>query len=190
MNHNGANTLWDFFQTEALNDQQAGTVWASETLTRARRQFDHQVPLPFWSSARGAIDEALQQALHVSLLDILAGGWNKYRDLIEYRDRKKHPPSEIARYHLYQHTISSKHKPQIEIYINDRRLGSLDFELTLALEIDSADMKIQDAKIWEISPGSCRGSGKLTLGPALLLERRTSPLRLPAVISFTNGLAI
>jgi len=190
VNRNADNTLWGFFQTNALNDQQAGTVWASECLSKARQEFKDKVPGPFWSRARGAIDQALQQALSVPMSDILAAGWSKYRELIQYRDRKKHPAAEVALVPLHSHTISSVHKPQIEIFVNDRRLGSLDFDLSLALEIEMAILKIQDGKIWEVSPGSCRGSGTLMFGPAVLLERKTSDLQLPAMISFTEGLSI
>jgi len=190
MSQNGESTLWDFFETHALSDQQAGAVWAGECLSRLGQELKGKVPLPFWSSARGAIDQALQQSLNVPMSHILAGGWRQYRELIQYRDRKKHPAEEVALVPLHEHTISSTHKPQIEIFVNERRIGSLDFEIKLTLEIEMAILKIQDGKIWEVQMGSCRGCGTLSFGPAVLLERKTGMVQLPRMISFSEGVSI
>lgn len=190
MNQNGENTLWYFFDSHKLSDQQAETVWSGECLSRVGQELQGKVPMPFWSSARHQIDQALQNVLSVPLSDILGGGWNKYRALIEYRDRKKHPADEVALVPLHEHTISSSHKPQIEIFLNERKIGSLDFEVELALEMEMAILKIRDGKIWEVEAGSCNGRGTVMFGPAVLFERKTSSVRLPRMISFTDGLAI
>lgn len=190
MSRNFETTLGDFFGAQALSDKQADLVWAGDSLSTVSRELQGKVPGPFWLSARSAIDQALQSLLEVSLIDILGGGWNKYRALIEYRDRKKHPSEEVALFPLHEHTITSTHKPQIEIYVNDRRIGSIDFEIQLVLELETAILKIQDGKIWEIQTGSCRGTGILMYGPAVLYERKTSKVQLPKLMSFSKGLAI
>lgn len=190
MSANAENTLWDFFGSQALSDNQAGTVWAGECLSKVGQELRGRVPGPFWSSARRAIDQALQQLLGIPMSQIIAGGWNQYRTLIEYRDRKKHPAEEVALVPLGEHTITSTHQPKIEIYLNDQRIGSLDFEIKLALEIEAAILKIQDGKIWEVEAGSCRGGGTLMFGLAVLFERKTGKVRLPSVISFPRGVSI
>lgn len=190
MSENGESTLWDFFEAKPLTDTQASIVWKGETLSQVTRQLKDSVPNLFWSSAREAIDGALHQTLSIPLSSILAGGWNQYRMLAQYRDRQKHPPEEVALVPLKQHKITSTHKPQIEILLNDRHVGSLEFDVVLALEIDMAILKIQNAKIWEIQVGSCRGKGTLKFGTAILFERPTKKLALPKLISIPNGLAI
>lgn len=190
MSANVENTLWDFFGSHPLTDNQAGAVWSGECLSKVGQELRGRVPGPFWSSARRAIDHALHQLLNVPMSQIIAGGWNQYRALTEYRDRKKHPSEEVALFPLGQHTITSTHKPQIEILVNDRRIGSIDFEIRLAMEIEAAILKIQDGRIWEVEVGSCRGGGTLMFGPAILFERKTGKVRLPAVISFPRGVSI
>ncbi|MDQ3474733.1 MAG: hypothetical protein M3447_13460 [Acidobacteriota bacterium] len=190
MSANAENTLEEFFGSEPLTDNQAGTIWAGECLSRLGQELQGKVPVPFWSSARRAIDQAMQQLLSFPMSQIVAGGWNQYRALREYRDRKKHPSDEVALFPLGQHTITSTHKPQIEILVNDRRIGAIDFEIKLAMEIEAAILKIQDGKIWEVEVGACRGGGTLMFGPAVLFERKTGKVRLPAVISFPKGLSI
>lgn len=190
MSANTEDTLWDFFGSHPLSDNQAGTVWSGEALSKVGQELRGKVPGPFWPSARRAIDQALQQLLSVPMSQIIAGGWNQYRALTEYRDRKKHPSEEVALFPLGQHTITSTHKPQIEILVNDRRIGSVDFEIRLAMEIEAAILKIQDGRIWEVEVGSCRGGGTLMFGPAILFERKTGKVRLPAVISFPRGVSI
>lgn len=190
MSATSENTLWDFFGSQALTDNQAGTVWSGECLSKVGQELRGKVPVPFWSSARRTIDQALHQLLSLPLSQIIAGGWNQYRTLIQYRDRKKHPAEEVALVPLGEHTISSTHQPQIEIYLNDQRIGSLDFQITLALDLEAAILKIQDGKIWEVEVGSCRGGGTLKFGPAVLFERKTGKVRLPSVISFPRGVSI
>ena len=190
MSRNFESTLGDFLATQSLSDKQADIVWAGDCLSTVGRELQGKVPGPFWLSARSAIDQALQSLLAIPMIDILGAGWTKYRALIEYRDRRKHPSEEVALFPLHEHTITSTHKPQIEIYINDRRVGSIDFEIQLVLEIETAILKIQDGKIWEIETGACRGAGILMYGPAVLYERKTSQVQLPKLMSFSKGLSI
>jgi hypothetical protein len=59
----------------------------------------------------------------------------------------------------------------------------------LVLELETAILKIQDGKISEIT-GSCRGTGILMYGPAVLYERKNSKVQLPKLMSFSKGLSI
>jgi hypothetical protein len=183
-------TLWDFLGVEPLSNEKAAVLEAGECLTRVAHELEGKVPGMFWSSTRREIDNALHSALSVPISDILAGGWNQYRALAQYRDRSKHPPNEVALVPLKEHTITSSHKPQIEIFLNDRRVGAIEFEVRLALKIEAAILKIQNAKIREIEAGSCMGSGTLLLGSAILFHQPTRKIQLPKVISFGEGLAI
>lgn len=183
-------TLQAFLGVQALSDQQAEIVWAGECLSKVKRQLAGKVPGPFWSSARRTIDQALHGLLSLPVQDILGGAWSQYRSLLEYRDRKKHPPEEVALHPLLEHAIESSHKLEIEIVLNDYQMGTLDFEVKLAFEIETAILKIQDGKIMEVELGSCMGSGALMFGSAELFKRETSKLELPKVISFPNGVTI
>jgi hypothetical protein len=183
-------TLQAFLGAQALSDQQADIVWAGECLSKVKRELTDKVPGPFWSSARRTIDQALHGVLSLPIQNILGGAWSQYRSLLEYRDRKKHPPGEVALHPLMEHAIESSHKLQIEIVLNDYPMGAIDFEVTLALEIEMAILKIQDGKIREVEAGSCTGSGALMFGSAELFKRETSKLELPQVISFPNGVTI
>ena len=190
MSANVENTLWDFFGAQQLSDNQAGTVWTGECLSKVSQELRGRVPGPFWSSARRAIDQALKQVLGIPMMQIVGSGWNKYRTLTEYRDRKKHPAEEVALEPIGKHTITSTHNPQIEIFLNERRIGSIDFAIKLQLDLEAAVLKIQDGKIWEVETGSCIGGGTLMYGPAILFERKTGKIWLPTLISFPRGLSI
>jgi hypothetical protein len=183
-------TLWDFLDAEPLSNEKAALLEEGECLTRVAQELEGKVPGMFWSSTRREIDNALHSALSVPISDILAGGWNQYRALAQYRDRSKHPPNEIALVPLKEHTITSSHRPQIEIFLNDRRIGAIEFEVRLALKIEVAILKIQNGKIKEIEAGSCMGRGTLLCGPAILFDMPSRKIQLPKLISFGEGLSI
>ncbi len=163
----------------------AGTKRAADTV---------QLPAPpgpaFWGKAAGAVGRALHQALEVDLTGVLVAGWNTYSSLLEYTDRSKHPPQEEATVALGEHTITSTHQPRVEVFVGPRKVAVVEFTVELELNVQSVELKIRDAKIWEVAAGKCTGKGVLKCAEAVLLQQESGEISLPGRIVFEQGIPL
>ena len=179
-------TLWHFFFEG--RDGQPGAAIAEEHVVELRKHIGSSLPVGLDASFRSSLDDGLKGVLSTSIGDIVAGGWNHYRELRESRDRKKHPPEEIVSVPVGKHSISSSHRPRLEMTINGAPLGPpVTFEVELRLNITAATLKVQGGEIREIRPASCTGAGTLKCGPALLAERQSRAVALPGVITLNKA---
>jgi hypothetical protein len=183
--------LAEFFRTESGSSEIPPTAaYAADQLARLRAQLADKVPAVFWSAANDAVADALRKILDTPLTEILGAGWNAYRSLLKYRDPKKYPPDEVILFPLKEHKITSSHKPQIEILVNDQVVDTIEFEIKLGLEIEMATLRIQAGKIKEVEAGAVTGTGTLMCGSAILLDCKSKKIQLPTVLSFGEGLPI
>jgi hypothetical protein len=146
----------------------------------------------------GGLADALKDSLAGSLRDVLStpmdqvvgAAWSTYGDVLEYADADKHPASEVSLVPLVSHTIESTHEPYLEILIDGKPEGRIDFDVRVAVTIDGATLKIQAGKIWEVRTGSCSAEGRVLCGPATLAKREARELVFPGKLSFPSGIQI
>ncbi|MBP6013640.1 MAG: hypothetical protein KBA31_15545 [Alphaproteobacteria bacterium] len=148
-------------------------------------------PALLQNHAAQSATEALQAALDVKVIDILAAAWNTRRDLAQYTDRTKFPPDQIIDHALSKHDIRSTHKPRLQIMLDHSEIGpEIEFEVTISLTVESASLRIQDGRIMFARLGKAHGTGTIKCESATLFTRPTKAVALPLTVSFGNGLAI
>jgi hypothetical protein len=143
-----------------------------------------------WPAACGEIMKKVEDLLDPDIPGILAAAWNKYRLLRKYLDRDTYPPHKTVLVSLAEHTVTSEHRPSIEIMINDRLVGKVDFQVTVSLVFEGLTLKIRDGRIMEIRTGSCTGKGSISCENCMLIERETAPFPLPGEVKLGNGVPI
>jgi hypothetical protein len=143
-----------------------------------------------WPIAFEIIVEKIADILNIGILDIMVMTWEKYRILLKYADCKECPPGETFLVPLLEHTIKSEHCPFIEIMINGKPVGKINFHISICLMIEGMILKIQDGKIKEITTGSCKGKGTVMCENFVILEKKTGPICLPGSISLGEGIPI
>jgi hypothetical protein len=74
--------------------------------------------------------------------------------------------------------------------VNGDLRGEVKFPITLKLSFSGAVLTIRDGRFRSVKPGTCTASGKLCCETAVLKELRSSPLVLPGVIDFGDGIPI
>lgn len=142
------------------------------------------------SVVAGEIGDALVEALDVGFVDVFTGAWIKLKELQAYRDRKAHPPSEVAMVPLARHSIRSTHRPAVEILLGEQRIFELAFDVALELQLDGFVLKIQDGRILEIASGRFKGKGSLKYGAATLIAKETPTHPLPGRIALDPAVPI
>lgn len=185
-------TLNHFFLFDAQNlgqDKLAG-LEASEMIAGLRSSLSQKAGGITWPVACDNILQGIKELLGVKLEDILAGAWEKTRELAKYRDPEKYRPEEIILVHLVEHTINSELHPMLEVVINDLVVEKIELSIKLALSFKGIILKIQAGKIKEILPGSCKGKGNLAWGKFVLLEEETKTFTLPQSIDLGEGIPV
>jgi hypothetical protein len=143
-----------------------------------------------WPVAFDIIVKKITDILDIGILDIMVMAWNKYRMLLKYADREKYPPGETLLVPLVEHTIKSEHRPFIEILINDKPVGKVEFNITISLMLKGIILKIQDGKIKGVTTGTCKGKGTIKCENIVILEKETAPISLPGSIDLGEGIPI
>jgi hypothetical protein len=123
----------------------------------------------------------------MSLTSLLVRTWNKSKQLQKYSDSEKYPPDEPVFLPLLEHSISSTQRPVIEVLLNDRVIGKINFEVAVKLTLEGVVLKIQGGRIKEIRSASGKGKGKITAEGAELFEKETESLPFPGVIDLGEG---
>lgn len=128
--------------------------------------------------------------LRLDLGVILVGGWKKMAELRGYTDRSKYGPDETILVEITQHTVTSKHKPSLDIVINGEKIDTVEFKLKLTITIDGAVLTIRDGRILAVSPGACKVGGELKCEDYTIFKRDSAPVRVPGTWTFKEPIEI
>lgn len=148
-------------------------------------------PLLLQKNVGASVTDALKAALDVKVIDVLASAWNTRRELRQYADRAKYPLDQIVDHALGKHEILASHKPRVQIMLDNTPLGpEIEFEVTVALNLEAVVLRIQDARIMFARLGKVFGAGTIKCEGAVLFTRPTKAVALPQTLSFGSGLAL
>jgi hypothetical protein len=148
-------------------------------------------PLLLQNHALESATEALQEALNVRIVDILAAAWNTRQELRQYLDRSRFPANQIIDHTIAKHDVHSSHKPRLQIMLDQSPVGpEIEFDVIVGLTVEAAVLRIQDARIMGARMGKIFGTGTIKCEGATLFSRPTKAVNLPLTVSFGTGIAI
>ena len=134
--------------------------------------------------------EAAGGLLNIRLLDVIHWAWKKGRELEAYRDTEKYPPDKTFTLPLVEHTITSTHRPHLEIRMNQKKVGCVNFEVKIEIAVRAMKLEIQNARIKRIKAGDWKAKGSFFCEGFLLANRESNPLDLPGTVDLGEGLEI
>jgi len=186
-----ATTLIDFFRLEKkhLEEKRSG-MEATATFTSLKETLVKEAKDVWWPTAYDTVVDKVDALLNVPLSDIMIGAWKKYSILLKYCDPTKYGPDETFLVPLAEHTITSTHKPYIEVLVNEKEVTKIHFSITISLMLEGFILKVQDGKIKEIRTGTCQGKGEIQCEGVTIKEKQTESYRFPGVIHLGDGVPI
>ena len=101
--------------------------------------------------------------------------------LNRYLDPDNYDAEEVILVELAEHDVKSTHAPELDIVINGQSVGALRFDIELVLALKGLVLKIQDAKIIGIMPGSCQGIGAISFYGLVLVQKESETVELPEI---------
>ncbi len=183
-------TLRDFFGYGGLSQGQVSGIESSRSMPALKAALANKAKDITWPAARDEIANQVEGLLDGSVLDVLAFGWNKYQALRKYADRKKYSPDETFLVSLAKHTVRSSYNPYVEVLVDDKSVGRVDFSINVELTLEGVILCIRDGRIKKIRAASCKGKGTVKCEDFVLLEREPAAFTLPASIDLGEGIAI
>ena len=178
------------FNEKGLSQDRLSEIEATGKISSLKEGILKEVKETTWPVAFNEIMKKVGDLLNISVPDVMVTAWNKHRILRKYLDREKYPPDETILAPLSEHTIESEHHPFIEVLLNNKPVGKVEFNINIALTLRGIILKIQNGKIKEILTGDCEGSGRLEYEGLVLFERVTGPIPLPGSIDLGEGVPI
>jgi hypothetical protein len=176
------------FRAQQFSKDQWSRIESREALRNLRQSLNR---LPGgWPGFRNKILEEAGGLLDIRLLDVMCWAWKKGHELEAYRDTKKYPPDKTFTVSLVEHKIKSTHKPHVEIRMNQKKVGSVNFTVNVEITVRVMKLEIQNARIKKIRMGDWKAKGNLFCEGFLLAERESNPLDLPGTVDLGEGLQI
>jgi hypothetical protein len=132
---------------------------------------------PGAAAARAA--EALNRALEIDLLDVLAQGWARVpavQRAVQLSALTRRPPTLV---NLERHTIESVSRVVLDTFVAGKPLPPLELMLNIAADIQGATLAAHDGRIDLLALGEASMVARLSYGSVLLKEHTTRVSGMP-----------
>ena len=135
-----------------------------------------------WTASKLEIFEKITQLLDIKIPSIFLSSWKKSDEIKKILEESAASPEEKFEINLSEHSITSDHKPYIEVMFKNMPVYKIEFDLNLSFKLDGFSIKIQNGNIYGIDSGVCKAQGTLSWEKIQLLEKKLEPIKLPGTI--------
>jgi hypothetical protein len=139
-----------------------------------------------WVASKFDIAEKVAELLDIKIPSIFISSWKKSEEIKKIIEDSIKSPEEKFEVNLSEHTITSEHKPYIELMLKNVQVYKIEFDLNLSFTLDSFMLKIQNGIIYGIDPGVCNAQGTLSWEKIKLLEKKSEPIKIPGTIHLNS----
>jgi hypothetical protein len=192
MKANAQLTLADLFlgKQQQLSAAEMKQVEQASDTHQAREQLSGRDDATGWPAAWSQLQSKLPQLFDVPLLDILLASWEKYSLVSLYAEPDAQEPGKRTTLDLDKRSLTSTHKPRVELRVHDQLIATLPFTIKLQLQFKTLRLTVGDGRIWRIETGHCEGKGSVLMNGQTILERSFAEVDLPGLIDFEEGIPI
>src|SRR5262249_46320486 len=130
------------------------------------------------ASIETALEQAIEEALSVDVIDVLAGGWKRWGEVQEKAIKSR---SDDGRYvvPLVEHSIDIAYKPAIEVVLNEVRVAEIVLGFDVTFELSGFRLTLKRGALIAVDAGECSSSAKLKASDTILWSGSLGQLTLP-----------
>ena len=132
------------------------------------------------------IGHAVQDALDAPVTDILVGAWERARDLRAALETTRRSPDATAVVPLLSHSISSTHRPYVDVMAEGVPLAHLVFPVKVEFRLEGMVVRVRRGRVAEILAGTVKVKGTVKFGDFVLVEKAMAPIAIPGVFAVSG----
>lgn len=141
----------------------------------------------------GAVSNQIATAanglLDVDLGDLVVAGWCQFADLTAAAKRTAAAPGSVEVVELATHSITWTHNPQIDVLVNDARVATVHFELSIRFKVKGLVATVRYGRLVGFSSGGCEVTGTLAAAGRQLAQREAQ-FQLPLLVRLGDGIPL
>ena len=142
-----------------------------------------------FEAAIGKVVEQAAQVLDAPLAELLTGAWERYPEVRELGDARRHPSDEEMMLELAEHRFAWEYAPKIEIVFNETYPCSIPLGVDVGVTVLGGVLVVQGGRFRELR------AGRLNVGVGLSVAekevaRQGREIELPRVLKFGDGIAM
>lgn len=161
-----------------------------KTLDALKETYSEKKGSMLWPDLSDEIKSKADDLLNIPIPDVLVRAWREAGILNKYTNKDEYDPEAIVFVELREHTITSNHKPHLDIEINNKSIGKITFDVNLELTVQGIILKIQDAKIKQIRTGIVNAAGVIFCEGVEITKKESGEIQLPGTIELGEGIPI
>ena len=143
--------------------------------------------------SRGELASVTAGLLDLDLGDLLIYGWRTRERLIKAARETRQMPGRQDVVQLGTHRITSTHNPTVELLIDDVRVHTFRFQLTVVFDIDVAALIVRDGLLTALKAGDGAATGTFTLempGGDIDLAKQQRKINLHLIVNIGHGIPL
>ncbi|MBP6820450.1 MAG: hypothetical protein KA368_02850 [Acidobacteria bacterium] len=172
-------TLKEFFGLKDIKLDETG-------LEAVKQQAGNAVAGFGWNAFAEGLKNSIASNFDMSIGGILAAAWSKRRELMKYLEK----PEATNYLRLAKHTVSSDHKPEVEVLLNEKGVAKFQFEVKFKLDIEGANLMIHEGMLKKVTAVSGKGSCTISYKGYELYKKESQQIDLPGEVEFNPGIVI
>lgn len=141
----------------------------------------------------GAVGEQIATVAHglldLDLGDLVMEGWHKYEDLVKAARRTVAAPGSREVLDLATHSITSTHKPHVDVFVDDTKVATVRFELSVKFTVKGVVATVRDGCLVTLQSGICDVVATLAAQDRELAKRE-GHYELPFLMHLGDGIPL
>lgn len=143
----------------------------------------------------GAVSNQIATAAHgllnldLDLGELVVAGWCQFADLTAAAKRTVAAPGSVEVVDLATHSITWTHNPQIDVLVNDARVATVHFDLSIRFKVKGLVATVRHGRLMSFSSGGCEVTGTLAAAGRQLAQREAQ-FQLPLLVRLGDGIPL
>jgi hypothetical protein len=135
------------------------------------------------------VTRTVDALLELDLGALVVAGWKKHAALTTAAEQTRTTPETSAVVSLAEHTVSSTHKPYVDLLVREKRVARVHVELSVQVTVQGLAATVRGGRLVSLTGGNSEISARLAVEDRELAHR-TARADLPLMVRLGNGIPL